>query len=1855
MAAVPLQLITFICIIVTASAQDYYHTPRIGSKQLASCYNSEGVAQRCIPEFENAAFMVQMEATNTCGDNGVKVFCIQTSAGTSTRSCDSCQPGQFSSYYLTDLHYEQDNQTWWQSETMKEGIQYPNQVNLTLHLGKAYDITYVRIVFYSPRPQSFAVYKKTSEERVWEPFQYFSASCRDTYGVQEQRAAELGAETRALCTSEYSDISPLSGGNVLFSTLEGRPSAYTFDNSPELQEWVTATDLRISLDRLNTFGDEIFGDVQVLQSYWYAIADVAVGARCKCNGHASVCETQELPDGTRARACRCEHFTAGRECERCLDFYNDAPWGRASPTNVHECKACNCNGFSNKCEFDKDLYERTGHGGRCIDCAENRDGANCERCKENFFQGSGEICLPCNCNPTGSRSLQCNAEGKCQCKPGVTGDKCDVCAPNHYEFTSQGCKPCGCNESGSYGNTPQCDPQTGVCLCKQNVEGRRCRECKPGFFNLDIVNEFGCTPCFCFGHSSQCSSAPKYQAHETSAHFIRDSEKWAAEDEQERTAKLQFNANTQNIAVASQGVETLYFVASSQFLGDQRPSYNHDLKFSLRLGEVRGYPSAQDIILEGPRASVSINIYAQNNPEPTNQAQEYTFRLHEDPRYGWSPTLSNFEFMSLLQNLTAIKIRGTYNKPGEGYLMNFKLETAKVGREKGSAAANWVEKCSCPKAYVGDYCEECAPGYKHEPANGGPYSTCIPCDCNGHAHICDTATGFCICKHNTTGSNCELCAKGFYGNAIAGTPDDCKPCPCPKDSGCIQLMDGSIVCTDCPEGYAGPKCEVCADGYFGDPTGQFGPPKQCELCQCNGNVDPNAVGNCNRTTGECLKCIYNTAGEHCDKCLSGFFGDALDPKQKGDCKPCQCHEAGTVESAEGPPQCDGYTGFCTCHPHVIGRNCDKCEDGYFNINSGEGCEPCECNLEGSYNNTCDPFNGQCYCKPGFCICKHNTTGSNCELCAKGFYGNAIAGTPDDCKPCPCPKDSGCIQLMDGSIVCTDCPEGYAGPKCEVCADGYFGDPTGQFGPPKQCELCQCNGNVDPNAVGNCNRTTGECLKCIYNTAGEHCDKCLSGFFGDALDPKQKGDCKPCQCHEAGTVESAEGPPQCDGYTGFCTCHPHVIGRNCDKCEDGYFNINSGEGCEPCECNLEGSYNNTCDPFNGQCYCKPGIDGKHCDRCRAYHYGFSPEGCRDCDCDEWGSTNYQCDMSGQCSCQENVEGRRCDRCMENKKRRADGQGCEDCPPCYNLVLDAVNQHRRELKELDDILAKISKSPTVVENADFDNELQTVRSEIERLSQEAQAELGNGPGDSLTDNLAELADRLADVRNMLFKIEDESYDGNEAVEKSKGNVSKAEDTIEAAQKEINSALEYMDGEGAAALSKARNRSDQFGKQSVDMSALAKESRLLAEKLENEAKNIRDIADKAFNTSITANIIAKDGITKQANISNEVQILTNELNAASGKLNSMTELADQALKRAKEVYEEALGLYAEVNTTLLPDIKLNKLKDTAREMNKTIDEKSAELERLVADNEDTLQQLEDAIKQGRSLLDQGHDRQDELNDLLAKLDELQGQARNDVDLTNQTLKDANEIYKTLKEFSDQVTESRQLAEMAALDVPSVQQKIAAAEDSINSITEQLYTASDKAKEARDLAQQAQKEYADKASEAAFEVRKKSSTSRAEASKLRFEAEKLSTRVQGTATKIADLEKEAAENMQLTRDAKMKVGQANTDAREAEKQVSKGLEDLKIIMDELQNLPTLDDEALDRLQESLNKAESDLIAVDLDGKIKSLTEAKNNHQRWKKQYEDEHDHLRLEVDNIKEILDQLPEGCFKRIVLEPTEVLGS
>jgi hypothetical protein len=62
-----------------------------------------------------------------------------------------------------------------------------------------------------------------------------SGSCRSTFKLPEKAPILPGNEAVAQCTREFSDISPLTGGNIAFSTLEGRPSAENFEESEVLQ------------------------------------------------------------------------------------------------------------------------------------------------------------------------------------------------------------------------------------------------------------------------------------------------------------------------------------------------------------------------------------------------------------------------------------------------------------------------------------------------------------------------------------------------------------------------------------------------------------------------------------------------------------------------------------------------------------------------------------------------------------------------------------------------------------------------------------------------------------------------------------------------------------------------------------------------------------------------------------------------------------------------------------------------------------------------------------------------------------------------------------------------------------------------------------------------------------------------------------------------------------------------------------------------------------------------------------------------------------------------------------------------------------------------------------------------------------------------------------------------------------------------------------------------------------------------------------------------------------------------------------------------------------------------------------
>ena len=101
-----------------------------------------------------------------------------------------------------------------------------------------------------------------------------------------------------------------------------------------------------------------------------------------------------------------------------------------------------------------------------------------------------------------------------------------------------------------------------------------------------------------------------------------------------------------------------------RYLGDQRGAYNQFLNFSLRIGEDGPQATLEDIVLVGSGLSVSLPIFGQGNPLPTTYIQNYRFRLHEHPAYGWNPRLTAHDFMNILSNLTAIKIKATYTPEG---------------------------------------------------------------------------------------------------------------------------------------------------------------------------------------------------------------------------------------------------------------------------------------------------------------------------------------------------------------------------------------------------------------------------------------------------------------------------------------------------------------------------------------------------------------------------------------------------------------------------------------------------------------------------------------------------------------------------------------------------------------------------------------------------------------------------------------------------------------------------------------------------------------------------------------------------------------------------------------------------------------------------------------------------------------------------------------------------------------------------------------------------------------------------------------------------------------------------------------
>lgn len=333
---------------------------------------------------------------------------------------------------------------------------------------------------------------------------------------------------------------------------------------------------------------------------------------------------------------------------------------------------------------------------------------------------------------------------------------------------------------------------------------------------------------------------------------------------------------------------------------------------------------------------------------------------------------------------------------------------------------------------------------------------------------------------------------------------------------------------------------------------------------------------------------------------------------------------------------------CSCPSPYTGTSCQRCKPGLWHKHGWE-CERCECN---NYSYTCDSFTGKCD------NCAYDTACHNCDCCADGFYGKPT-GAPNPCTPCPCDgRAETCSTNEDGSFgKCINCEEGYTGRYCELCQDGYYGNPAA--GVP--CLRCHCSGNIDTSVTGNCHNVTGECYNCLYHTTGFRCDVCQRGYHGDAT--RQK--CEQCKCDLIGAKDNI-----CNATTGKCTCKENVVGDTCNECAVETFGLSSGKGCTDCACDTSGTQfgSNVCDTRTGQCTCRADRQYRTCDGC-VNGYFLKNGRCLGCQCPAARSLNYSCNgVTGQCYCQPQYTGQRCDVAACRREPWSDWTICDK--PCGN---------------------------------------------------------------------------------------------------------------------------------------------------------------------------------------------------------------------------------------------------------------------------------------------------------------------------------------------------------------------------------------------------------------------------------------------------------------------------------------------------------------------------------------------------------------------------------------------------------------
>ncbi|KAL6119478.1 hspg2 [Pungitius sinensis] len=587
-------------------------------------------------------------------------------------------------------------------------------------------------------------------------------------------------------------------------------------------------------------------------------------------------------------------------------------------------------------------------------CPPGYSGLSCEMCSPGFERVPGGsylgTCAGCNCN--GHASACDPISERClSCQHNTEGPQCEKCRPGYFGDATRGrsddCKPCPCpyhETSRRFSDTCflDVDQQPTCDACRPGYTGRRCEKCSPGYQGNPLQPNGRCTVITpdksCDNRGTISSSSRPCSCKNNVAGAVCDECKAGF-----------FHLSETN----PDGCQRCFCMGVTKQCASS--TWNRD--------QVRGGRSGQlfSISNRANTKTVSEGISQRGSSEvvyrtsPFSPKDIYYWVLPEsflgDKVTAYGGELRYTVLFQENQRSPAIDGQPDVVLQGNGIVLEHYAQTKPVPRVSNTVAVTFRE-------------------------SGWRRSDRQPCT---REHLLMALADVTVLMIRAT------YADDMTESSIKDVEMDVAV---PDSTGSGRALE--VEECACPQGYRGPSCQECDEGYTRTTSGLY--LGTCERCDCNGHAS-----GCDKETGNCLQCLHNTAGPRCERCQDGFYGNPVTDGARA-CQPCPC--PGTASNnqfaltcyleADGQPTCRG------CPTGYTGRRCERCEPGFIgNPLLGQRCSVD--NNDNCYD--CDE-RGSEGCNGDVCHCKLNVEGPSCSNCKPGTF-HLSREVKDGCLSCFC--------------------------------------------------------------------------------------------------------------------------------------------------------------------------------------------------------------------------------------------------------------------------------------------------------------------------------------------------------------------------------------------------------------------------------------------------------------------------------------------------------------------------------------------------------------------------------------------------------------------------------------------------------------------------------------------------------------------------------------------------------------------------------------------------------------------------------------------------------------------------------------